>query len=501
MQDDLLNGNLTVLETLQYTAELRLPRSLPDAERAERIRVVMEQMGLTSVQDVIVGSPLKKGISGGERKRTCVAMELLTKPLLLFLDEPTSGLDSVTALSLCRKLRELADAKVCTVACTIHQPQAKIFKLFQNLILLKSGRIVYSGQTDEAHHFFEGLGYKCPLNENPADYFLDVITPSPADSMQDLEAKDAKLLERSREHGHWDVDLLAGIDRPLLPRETTPWIHQFKVLFRRTMKDQWRRRSLLVIQLVQTIIMAVLIGTAFLNIGTSETSVVRRQPVLFFCVINQGIFGSLIMINSFPAERMLVLRERAAGTYYVSAYFLAKSTAELLFQLFFPVVFSCVMYFLVNLHDEAHKFFVFMGFMVLCNTAATSLALMVSALGRTTDMSVTVLPLLFEASRLFGGFFLSPANLPVYFSWLDALSYVKYTYVGIALNELSGLKLYCSAKALAKSNGSCPITRGEQTIATLGLDQYTIGGCAGILCLYIVFCRTVAFLGVRFIKW
>jgi ATP-binding cassette subfamily G (WHITE) protein 2 len=86
MQDDLLNGNLTVLETLKYTAELRLPRSTTAAERMERINTVMQQMGLTKVQDVIIGTPLKKGISGGERKRLCVAMELLTKPLLLFLD-------------------------------------------------------------------------------------------------------------------------------------------------------------------------------------------------------------------------------------------------------------------------------------------------------------------------------------------------------------------------------------------------------------------------------
>ncbi len=86
MQDDLLNGNLTVLETLRYTAELRLPRTMSREERNERIQTVMQQMGLVKVQDVIIGSPLKKGVSGGERKRLCVAMELLTKPLLLFLD-------------------------------------------------------------------------------------------------------------------------------------------------------------------------------------------------------------------------------------------------------------------------------------------------------------------------------------------------------------------------------------------------------------------------------
>ena len=498
MQDDLLNGNLTVLETLKYTAELRLPRSLSDAERLERVRSVMEQMGLTKVQDVIVGSPLKKGVSGGERKRLCVAMELLTKPLLLFLDEPTSGLDSVTALALCRKLRELAESKACTVVCTIHQPQAKIFRLFQNLVLLKAGKIVYMGASEHALHFFEGLGFKCPEYENPADYFLDVITPSPADSVEDLATKEAKLIQS---YTAAEVDLNAGNDRPLLPRETTPWLHQFKVLFRRTLKDTWRKRSLLITQLVQTIIMAILLGTAFLRIGTSETSTVRRQPVLFYCVINQGLFGALLVINSFPAERMLVLRERAAGTYYVSAYFLAKSMAELMFQIIFPVLFSCIVYFLIGLHETPQKFFIFVGFMVLTNVAATSLALMVSALCRTTDLSVTVLPLMLEASRLFGGFFLSPANLPVYFEWLDALSYVKYAYVGLSLNELGNLHLYCTPAKLAASNGVCPITHGQQTINALGMQDYTKGGCAGILVLYIVFCRFIAFLGVRYIKW
>jgi ATP-binding cassette subfamily G (WHITE) protein 2 len=139
--------------------------------------------------------------------------------------------------------------------------------------------------------------------------------------------------------------------------------------------------------------------------------------------------------------------------------------------------------------------------MVLTNVAATSLALMVSALCRTTDMSVTVLPLMLEISRLFGGFFLSPSNLPIYFSWLDALSYVKWTYIGIAINELGDLHLWCTPAELAKNNGVCPVTHGEQTMATLGLDEYTMGGCAGLLVLYIVFCRTVAFLGVRYIKW
>ncbi len=176
--------------------------------------------------------------------------------------------------------------------------------------------------------------------------------------MEDLAAKEARMREHYQSP---EVDLNAGQDRPLKQREMTPWLHQFKVLFRRTMKDQWRKRALLFTQVVQTIIMAVLIGTAFIKIGTDETSTVRRQPVLFFCVINQGIFGALLVINSFPQERMLVLRERAAGTYYVSAYFLAKSMAELIFQLIFPLLFSCIVYFIIGLHATPAKFFIFVG--------------------------------------------------------------------------------------------------------------------------------------------
>jgi ATP-binding cassette subfamily G (WHITE) protein 2 len=100
-----------------------------------------------------------------------------------------------------------------------------------------------------------------------------------------------------------------------------------------------------------------------------------------------------------------------------------------------------------------------------------------------------------------GGFFLSPAHTPVYWRWLDSLSYVKWTYVGISLNELTGLVLTCSPAELEKAGGKCPVTSGEQTISQLGLGQYSIGLCAGILVVYIFVCRFAAYLGLRLRKW
>ena len=154
MQDDLLNGSFTVEETLMYTAELRLPRSFTDKERHARVENVMHDLGLTHVRNVVVGTPMRKGISGGERKRLCVGMQLLNRPQLLFLDEPTSGLDSVTALDLLRTFHALAHGtsqeKAVTIVCSIHQPQSKIFNLFDSLILLKAGNIIYQGPRERA---------------------------------------------------------------------------------------------------------------------------------------------------------------------------------------------------------------------------------------------------------------------------------------------------------------------------------------------------------------
>jgi ATP-binding cassette subfamily G (WHITE) protein 2 len=113
MQDDLLHAELTVAETVSYAAKLRLAGKCTKAERIARENHVIELMGVGHVRDVIIGDTRRKGISGGERKRVCVAIELLTQPKLLFLDEPTSGLDSTTAFDVCSALKNLSGDHLC----------------------------------------------------------------------------------------------------------------------------------------------------------------------------------------------------------------------------------------------------------------------------------------------------------------------------------------------------------------------------------------------------
>ncbi|CAF0780892.1 unnamed protein product [Adineta steineri] len=510
IQDDLLNGYLTVEETLMYTAKLRLPRDFTDKERKERVDDVMADLGLSHVNDVIVGTALKKGISGGERKRLCVGMQLLSRPQLLFLDEPTSGLDSVTALDLVKTFHALAHGKsqekAVTIVCSIHQPQAKIFNLFDSLILLKAGSIMYQGPLRQVLEVYRLAGFSCPQHTNPADHILDVITPPHTDpilgtadiSLERQAAIDEAILSHQPPI---EIDLDMGVNKRIGQMQNIPprptWLTQVRVLLRRTFREQLRQKRILIASIVQTVITAILVGTVFLRIGDNQKSIVRRESAVFFCAVNQGIFGALMVIDSFPVERELTLRERASGTYFASAYFTAKIAAETLIQLPVPIVFSFIVYFLIGLQATAAKFFIFMLFMVLCSMAATSLALLVSAICKTTDMSVTVLPLALEISRLFGGFFLAPSRLPKYFAWLDALSYTKYAFVGAALNELSDLTLTCTFEE--RKSHKC-IDNGEILIRERGYDYINIGGCIGALVGYIVICRLVAFLGVRFLK-
>ena len=514
MQDDMLNGYLSVEETLMYTAELRLPREFTYKQRRERVEEVITDLGLTHVRKAIIGLRTKQGISGSERKRLCVGMQLLNRPQLLFLDEPTTGLDSVTALDLLHTLHALAHGrsqdKAVTVVCSIHQPQSKIFNLFDSLILLKNGYTIYQGPRKQAMEVFHSAGFPCPLYTNPADHLLDVITPPRAGeshlSEEQQAAIDAALVNAQTPI---QIDLKMGENKRIRQMANLPsnplWIKQIEILFRRNMREQFRKLDVLAISLLQSIIMAVLIGTVFLQIGQSQSSIIRREPVAFFCSINQGVFGALMVINSFPVERALTLRERASGTYFASAYFTAKIIADTLVQIPVPIIFSCIVYFLVGLQPVASKFFIFTIIMLLCSIASTSLALMISAICKTTDMSVTVLPMVLEVARLFGGFFLAPAFLPKYFAWLDGISYIKYSFVGVALTELQGLRLTCEDVKMIAYNatmsipGNCTRT-GEEIIQRQGYDSLSIGGCIAILFAFIIFCRAWAFIGVRFLK-
>jgi ABC-type multidrug transport system ATPase subunit len=490
MQDDLLHAELTVWETINYAAQLRMTEGVSKELRLERQEFVLKLMGIAHCKDTIVGDTRKKGISGGERKRLCVAIELLNHPKLLFLDEPTSGLDSSTALSVCEALKNLSDSGECTVVCTIHQPQPKIFNLFDNLILMKKGSIVYQGAAQKSVNFLIQLGLPLPPNESLADYLLDVITPGKDDEIVDAHSKLSP-----------PVDLSMGYDKQLFEEGggTTGWWNQFTVLTRRNTQQYFRRTDIILLNFVATSLLALFICLGiWKQIGTGQQSIATRAPSLFFACVTQGILGSLQSINSFPRERAIMLRERASGAYHVSAYFAAKTFVDISTSLWSPILFTCIVYGAIGYQPVVRKFFIYMMFMMLDSIAATSLATAVTCICVSVELSTIVLSCLFEMCRLYGGFFASPAqiDIPRMHPWrfADGLSYIKYAFVGVALNEFDGLELSCAP------GKHCTYTHGHDIAHDKGYDEYTIGFCAGILVVFIVGSRLLAYLALRFIR-
>ena len=165
---------MTVRECLEFAAKLKLPGEY--GQKIARVNDLIATLKLNKCQNTRIGGPLVKGVSGGERKRTSIGVELITDPNLIFLDEPTTGLDSFTATSVMESLGDLARKDNRTVISTIHQPNSDIFEMFDRLMLLARGKIIYFNKASEAVNYFSGIGFQCPDLSNPADYFMTMMS-------------------------------------------------------------------------------------------------------------------------------------------------------------------------------------------------------------------------------------------------------------------------------------------------------------------------------------
>lgn len=185
-QEDIMIRELTVRDILMHSARTRLPKSMEYRAVKEKVNEIISFLGMAHVANSIIGNEEERGVSGGQRKRVNIGMELCAEPSVLFLDEPTSGLDSSTSFEVCQNLRQIAIQQSLTIAAVIHSPSPATFRQFDDLLLLgKGGRIVYFGPREGALGYFNCIGFTCPPEESPSDYFMDVasgVVPSEYDA-------------------------------------------------------------------------------------------------------------------------------------------------------------------------------------------------------------------------------------------------------------------------------------------------------------------------------
>lgn len=346
-QDDIVLPELTVYENIVHSARIRLPRTWSDAEISAHVESVIDCLELSHVRDSLVGSVGKPVISGGQRKRVSIGMELAAAPMAIFLDEPTSGLDATAASSIMRTLKAIARLGI-SIIVIIHQPRTEIFDLFDNLILLGNGQTIYEGSQIEATPYFEGVGFHFPEHCNHADVITDIITGNGRDYKASGDISKEALIShwgnwrRSREDDtkrNTTVSMLGGNSmHQALKKRGAPRIKQGWLCLSRAFLQQYRAKGAFWAEMGLATLAGGLLGLAenpkngvlFVGLFNEPYGVLstamdfRSAPELaLLMAIAIGLVAGPPGVKSFSEETLLHRREAEAGHSRL-AYFLAK---------------------------------------------------------------------------------------------------------------------------------------------------------------------------------
>ncbi|KAK1283542.1 ABC transporter G family member 14 [Acorus calamus] len=475
-QDDILYPHLTVHETLLYTALLRLPNTLTRQEKAAQADSVLAQLGLSACRNSIVGGPMVRGVSGGERKRVSIGQEMLINPSLIFLDEPTSGLDSTTAQRIVSTLWELAEKGRRTVIMTIHQPSSRLYYMFHKVMLLSDGSPIYFGKGDIALDYFASVGFAMSVPMNPADFLLDLANgvSSDDDTQDRAVVKQALASAYNRHLSHKVKEELQQIrdntvdtepdDRP--HKWNTTWWQQFTVLLQRGLKER-KHESFSVLKISQVLIVAFLSGLLWWK---STAHLQDQVGFLFFSVGFWGFFPLFEAIFTFPQERMMLTKERSSGMYRLSSYFMAMMVGDLPMCLVLPTVFIIIAYWMSGLKRTAVNFFATLGVTLYSVLAAQGLGLAIGAAIMNLKAATTLASVLMMAFLLAGGFYV--LHVPSFISWIKYISISNYTYKLLLVSQFSDTDTYDCGP-----NVTC-LVKDFPTIKIVGLNQKAISAVA-----------------------
>lgn len=543
VQDDVVMGTLTVRENLTFSAALRLPASIPQKEKEEKVEKLIQELGLGRVANSRVGTQLIRGVSGGERKRTNIGMELIIDPSVLFLDEPTTGLDASTANSVLLLLKRMAN-NGRTIILSIHQPRYSIYRLFDSLTLLVNGKQVYHGPAQKALDYFSDIGYTCEPHNNPADFFLDVIngdssavalsSADPDDDYPDVETKlksssqiEEKLVEEYRNCDYYK-QTKAELERITQGKNTTSaarsrtityntgFLTQFRWVLKRTFRNLMLNPQTSVAQLLVTSFLALVVGAIFFDVDNSQSGIQNRFGALFFIVVNQ-CFSSLSSAELFIAERKLFIHESISGYYRLSVYFLSKILSDIITLRTIPaIVFTCVAYFMIGLKPTAEAFFIFMFTVILVSYTATAMALAISADQMVVAIANIYMTICCVFMMIFAGLLVNLPSIVSWLAWLKYLSIPRYGLSALEANEFLGLN-FCGENTTTAAappiyiNGSIcwPVEQnaslqvpasnctGEDFLMQQGVDYSTWGLWQNHVALIIM---TVCFLAIAYLK-
>ncbi|KAF1794979.1 P-loop containing nucleoside triphosphate hydrolase [Phytophthora cactorum] len=538
-QDDSLYSTLTVRECISYSAQLRLPPTLSDSVKNAMVDRVIAELNLTHIANSRIGSvggnSSRRGVSGGERRRVSIGMELVTSPRILILDEPTSGLDSSSAHSVVQLMKDLADHGRIVVL-SIHQPSARSFLLLDKIMLLGKGKLLYSGEPAESKSYFQELGFKCPEHENIADFILDIASdtnnipmirsrmkrePSPVSSksstvrsrLQNISPRftigsspppRAESSPFMKEDASLDTprfeNMLAspvgdGIPRepstrgvpamPGTPRSPPP------LSMAETETDE-------IFDDTKTPARSMLVEIRVLFARTAQ-NILRHRSLLVLHIalsLSLALFGGLIFNH--VTNDLAGFQNRMGAFYFILTFFgfASMSSMDLFIgerQIFLretgAMYYGAIFYWIMGLQATTDRFLLFSLTLVLFNVAAGAICLLVGVLSRRVGAANLGATVILLVMLLFGGFLLNSQTMPSSVGWLKHLSIFSYAFEILMTNELKGLIL----KFDAPGYPAVPVY-GEVYLKTLGMDYANRFYDVAALALIAVSLQVLAFL-------
>ncbi|EPY31978.1 ABC transporter [Strigomonas culicis] len=477
-QDDIVSALSTPADALWFSVRTR--RGLSPAEARQRVEETLETLRLVHCRDTQVGIPgLVAGLSGGERKRCNIGIELICDPKVLLLDEPTSGLDSVTSAKVVHLLRTLS-REGRTVIYTIHQPTAEVMSNFDDLMLMTQGRVAYHGTSSNALDYFESIGFRCPDKYTPTDYFMTLLQDYVTSKVL-IKRWRVYLKKGGQRTPHTAaVRLAPSKDESVAAKYLEGYIRkfgssslvQFTELTKRCMVEMLRSRLYISAPASQSLLFAITMGLIFLNIRDNVAGIQDREGLLFSTVMNRSMGPCFIMVNAFFNVRAVYTREQAAACYSPLTYFLSRSIAELPMQLFFILLECIILYFMVGLHVAPASFFYYFAVIALVSQIATGLGFMLSALLPSLMVASAMAPLVLMPLAAAGGLFASTTRLRPYWYFLEKLSFMRHGYILVLRNELNNVdRIYCNNNENGDSYCVTQAKNGKQVLASLGFDD------------------------------
>ncbi|CAL1279820.1 unnamed protein product [Larinioides sclopetarius] len=492
-QDDLFIGTLTVREHLVFQALLRMDRHLTYQEKMERVAEVILELGLKKCADTVIGVVGKiKGISGGESKRLAFASEILTKPGLMFCDEPTSGLDSFMSQSIISVLRDVAEGGR-TIICTIHQPSSEVFELFDHLLLMAEGRVAFRGRSTKALDFFKRAGLQCPINYNPADFYIQNLAIVPGKEKESREKVMAIVEQFSREAKTIECTISTGYSIPAPQVKGTKykasWCSQFRTVFWRSWISLVRDPMVFKVRLIQSIVIALLLGLVFFQQKLNDKGIMNINGAIFLVLMNISFSNMFSVVNAFTLEQPIYLREHWNGLYRCDVYFLCKTLAEAPILVFMTTILVCIVYWLIGLNNDVGAFFIFLAIMILIANTAASFGYMISCMSSNLNVALSLATPLIMPLVLFGGFYLNSGSVPVYFIWLKYISMFFYGNEALLINQWRNVNnITCTTSMCAHT--------GKEVLKTLDFHESHFLMDILLIIVLLLFFRFLAFMAL-----